>query len=205
LAAVPVKSSAESVWAVSYDTTTGKRRSSPITAQEVFEKHASRIFSLAWRLLSNYADAEDVTQDVLLSIVRKLSGFRGKADLKTWLHRVTVNAALAHRRRLARQQIRKVPEYLDQLRPRRPSRRPSELTPYEIAVRQERHRLIAEAISRLPEIYRKVFVLSDVEGLPNLEIGALLALSLAAVKSRLHRGRSLMRLALAPHLEEGFA
>src|SRR5262245_64329485 len=49
----------------------------PITAQEVFEQHASKIFSLAWRFLNNYADAEDVTQDVLLSVVRKLGQFRG--------------------------------------------------------------------------------------------------------------------------------
>jgi len=174
----------------------------PITAEEVFEKHASRIYSLAWRLVSNYADAEDVTQDVLLSVVRNLSGFRGKADLKTWLHRVTVNAALVHRRRAARRQTRTTSDYLDQLRPWTPSGRRSESTPHEIAVRRETHQLIEAAISRLPEIYRDVFVLSDVEGLPNLEIGALLNLSLAAVKSRLHRGRSLMRLALAPYLEE---
>jgi RNA polymerase sigma-70 factor (ECF subfamily) len=170
----------------------------PITAEEVFQNHASQIFSLAWRLLSNYADAEDVTQDVLLSVVRKLGDFRGRADLKTWLHRVTVNAALLYRRRSLKQKLRTMSDSLDQFAP---STRRSESTPDKIAVQRETHRLIEEAISRLPEIYRDVFVLSDVEGWPNAEIGELLGLTLAAVKSRLHRARLLLRAALAAHLE----
>src|SRR6516162_3090954 len=72
------------------------------TAEEVFHAHAPRVYSLALRVLGNAADAEDVTQEVLLQVVRKLGTFRGKSSLATWLHRVTVNAALDHRRRQAR-------------------------------------------------------------------------------------------------------
>ena len=67
---------------------------------------------------------------------------------------------------------------------------------------KEREEIIEKAITKLPDIYRDVYVLADVEGLSNPEIGDMLNLSLAAVKSRLHRGRMLMRDALAPHFEE---
>ncbi len=80
--------------------------------------------------------------------------------------------------------------------------RPWSISPEQQALDVERGQIIEKAISRLPEIYRDVFVLSDVEGLTNPEIGDMLKLSLPAVKSRLHRGRMLMRDALAPHFEE---
>src|SRR5437868_1452059 len=72
-----------------------------LTAERVFTEYAPRVYNLARRMLGNDADAEDVTQDVLLQVVRKLDTFRGEAAFPTWLHRVTVNAALAHRRKRA--------------------------------------------------------------------------------------------------------
>jgi RNA polymerase sigma-70 factor (ECF subfamily) len=176
-----------------------------LTPEQVFRDHAPRVYNLARRLLNNDADAEDVTQDVLLQVVRKLDTFRGEAAFPTWLHRVTVNAALAHRQKRAAREARREPEpwdgfHLDghHLQPVR--RWP--ISPDQEALDRETQRLIEEAIRQLPEIYRDVFVLSDVEGLPNAEIGSLLGLSLAAVKSRLHRARLLMRKALAAHFEE---
>src|SRR5580765_6011894 len=74
---------------------------SALTAEQVFRDHAPRVYNLARRMLGNDADAEDVTQDVLLQVVRKLDTFRGQSEFPTWLHRVTVNAALAHRRKRA--------------------------------------------------------------------------------------------------------
>src|SRR6266545_1803953 len=71
----------------------------PLTPDQVFREYAPRIYNLARRMLGSDADAEDVTQDVLLQVVRKLDTFRGEAAFPTWLHRVTVNAALAHRRK----------------------------------------------------------------------------------------------------------
>src|SRR5215510_12368342 len=73
----------------------------PITPEQVFREYAPRIYNLARRMLASDADAEDVTQDVLLQVVRKLNTFRGESTLSTWLHKITVNAALAHRRRKA--------------------------------------------------------------------------------------------------------
>jgi len=173
----------------------------PITPAEVFHRHASHIFTVAWRLLSNYADAEDVTQEVLLGVVRKLALFRGGSELRTWLHRMTINAALQHRRRCAKRKTQTISEYAEQRLPHAARANHSGPTPDKIAIQEETNRLIEEAMSRLPQVCRVVVALSVVEGMPNLEIGKLLGLSLSAVKSRLRRGRLLMRAALAPHLE----
>src|SRR5215475_5700043 len=83
------------------------------TPEEVFREYGPRVYSLARRMLGNDADAEDVTQDVLVQVVRKLGTFRGEANLGTWLHRVTVNAALAHRQKRARREQREHHEPLD--------------------------------------------------------------------------------------------
>src|SRR5437762_13269590 len=73
----------------------------PVTPESIFREHAPRIYHIARRMLGNDADAEDVTQDVLLQVIRKLDTFRGDSQLTTWLHRVTVNAALAFRQKRA--------------------------------------------------------------------------------------------------------
>src|SRR6266480_3307354 len=72
-----------------------------LTAERVYHDYAPRIYSMARRMVSNEKDAEDVTQEVFLQVVRKLPTFRGESAFPTWLHRVTVNAALAHRRKQA--------------------------------------------------------------------------------------------------------
>src|SRR5262249_36210712 len=177
----------------------------PLTPEQVFLDYAPRIYHLARRMLGSDADAEDVTQDVLLQVVRKLDTFRGEAALPTWLHRITVNAALAHRNKQVMRQRHQVPDPLDHYlangRHTTPIR-PWSVEPEKQVLDQETHQLIERAIAGLPEIYRDVYVLADVEGLPNADIAQMLGLSVAAVKSRLHRGRLLMRDALAPHFEE---
>ncbi len=175
------------------------------TAEQVFRDHAPRVYNLARRMLGNDADADDVTQDVLVQVVRKLDTFRGDASLSTWLHRVTVNAALAHRRKRAARDHREVHDPLENFSENGHHARavkPWSVSPDGAALKRKTAELIEKAISDLPDLYRDVYVLADVEGLPNQDIGELLSLSLPAVKSRLHRGRLLMRDALAPHFEE---
>src|SRR5437773_8961045 len=86
-----------------HDPTSSAGQGSPaaLTPDQVFRDYAPRVYNLARRMLGNDADAEDVTQDVLLQVVRKLDTFRGESAFPTWLHRVTVNAALANRRKRA--------------------------------------------------------------------------------------------------------
>jgi len=176
-----------------------------LTPEQVLREHAPKVYSLAYRLLGNEADAEDVTQEVFLQVVRKLDTFRGDAALSTWLYRVTVNAALAYRRKRAAAQSRRAHDDLDQLDDGAAGNGPVNrwsLTPEQHALDHETKRLIEEAVARLPESYHDIYVLADVEGLPNQEIADVLGLSVSAVKSRLHRARLLMRRALARHFEE---
>src|SRR6476620_6456936 len=93
----------------------GKTTAPPLTPEQVFREHAPRVYNLARRMLGNDADAEDVTSEVLLQVVRKLHTFRGDAALPTWLHRVTVNAALALREKRANRQEREAQTDADAL------------------------------------------------------------------------------------------
>ena len=168
------------------------------SAAEVTHRHRARVYAMARRMVNSDADAEDVTQDVLLHVVRKLPSFRGESALPTWLHRITVNAALAHRRKKARRERRRSHDPLDVLLEQQPSRARSEAAD-DLLLRRETQGLIDRAVARLPARYREVFVLSDVEGLPNAAIAKKIGLSLPAIKSRLHRARAMLRDALAPH------
>jgi len=175
-----------------------------LTPELVFRDYAPRIYNIARRMLGNDADAEDVTQDVLLQVVRKLDTFRGDSQIATWLHRVTVNAALAHRQKRANRQKHENGEIDDDTLgaggPISPGKRWN-VGPEETVLAAEQASIIEQAIEQLPEPFRDVYVLADVEELPNNEIGEMLGLSLAAVKSRLHRARLRMRDLLAPHFE----
>ena len=158
-------------------------------AEDVFREHAPRVYHLALRMVGSEADAEDVAQEVLLRVVRELDTLRGGAALATWLSEVTANVALALRRkRAARRECR--------------TAGPPAVRPAEQAAGAELRGLIGAAVEGLPGLYREVYVLADLDGLANADIGRRLGLSLPAVKSRLHRARLLLRDALAPHFEE---
>jgi RNA polymerase sigma-70 factor (ECF subfamily) len=174
-------------------------------AAEVFLRYSPRIHSLARRMLQNEADADDVVQDVLVQVVRKLNTFRGECELTTWLDRVTVNAALLHRSKRATRAAREAHIPLDDIadhgRPASAAQADRSLPDRQAQARELRE-LIGRAIARLPKAYQDAAVLSGLEGRPNAEVGQALGLSLPAVKSRLHRARLLLRRALAPYFCE---
>ena len=176
----------------------------PLTVEQVYHDYAPRVFSVARSMVGSDFDAEDVTQDVLLQVVRKLPTFRGDSAFPTWLHRVTVNAALTHRRRQSVRQEHGLSRSLHTC-PESEATHASgrgELAPDDLLLGREARAMIDRAIAALPAMYREVFVLSDVEGLPNAEIGERLGMTLPAVKSRLHRARAMLREALMPHFDE---
>src|SRR5947199_8782756 len=177
-----------------------------LTPELVFREYAPRIYHIARRMLGNDADAEDVTQDVLLQVIRKLDTFRGDAQLTTWLHRVTVNAALAYRQKRANRQKRETNETAEDTLEAAPVGGPVKrwnVGPDEPVLAAEQAEVIEQAIGELPGPFRDVYVLADVEGLPNSDIADMLGLSVPAVKSRLHRARLPMRDSLARHFEGG--
>jgi RNA polymerase sigma-70 factor (ECF subfamily) len=177
----------------------------PLSAEQVYHDYAPRVYNTARRMLRSDLDAEDVTQDVLLKVVRKLPSFRGDSAFPTWLHRVTVNTALSHRRRQAVRPEYPVREsldrYVDQGRRFGPGPRWAPAPEAQLVDGETRH-LIDRAIAALPPTYRRVFILAEVEGLPNAVVADTLGLSVPAIKSRLHRARLLMRDALAPHFAD---
>lgn len=179
----------------------------PAEVEQLLRDYAPRVYSLARRMVRSEDDAEDVTQDVMLRVVRKLPTFRGDSAFPTWLHRVTVNTALSHRRKQALRHERRssdpVELILEDDRQVPAERQPGR--PEYVLENRETQRLIGQAVARLPEIYREVFLLVDVEGASNGEAAARLEISLAAVKSRLHRARMLLRETLAPYFEESLS
>ncbi len=173
-----------------------------LSAEQVYHAYAPRVYRVARRMVRSEDDAEDVTQDVLLQVVCKLPTFRGESALPTWLHRVTVNTALSHRRKRAVREERRCRDPFDRVVAGEAAPAAGwdgASTPEAQLLSRETQALIERAIAGLPPIYRNVFVLADVEGLPNAVIAQRLGLSLPAIKSRLHRSRQLMREALAPH------
>jgi RNA polymerase sigma-70 factor (ECF subfamily) len=180
------------------------REAPKLTAQDIVHQHAGRIRNVARRLLANEVDVEDVTQEVLLRVVRKLDTFRGESEVSTWLYRVTVNCALLHRRKQALKRTREVGMSLQELE--NSGRPASPVSPWGAPDRhlmgRELNDCIERAIRGLPEPYRVTFVLSVIEGMPNADVAKLLGLSRGAVKSRVHRARLMLRDVLRPHFEE---
>jgi RNA polymerase sigma-70 factor (ECF subfamily) len=176
-----------------------------LPVEELLQKHMPRVYNLAYRLLGNQTDAEELTQDVLLQVLRKWESFRGESSLATWLHRITLNAALSYRRKRAVREEHRDATPLDEVSsgstPGGVFRQWS-VTPEQELLNQETQELIENALARLPAHYRDVFVLADVEGLSNQEIADVLKEEVSTIKSRLHRARLTMRSILAPHFEE---
>lgn len=174
-----------------------------LSVEEIYHCYATRVYGLAMRMLRSEADAEDITQEVLLQVIRRLNTFRGDSTFDTWLYRVTVNAVLVLRRKRASARERQFGEdvrdtgHADTGRRGRPTAGPDAE-----ALDRERCRRVEAAIDQLPDGYRDPFILSDVQQLSNAEIGDILGLSVPAVKSRLHRARLMLRDALQDYFEE---
>jgi RNA polymerase sigma-70 factor, ECF subfamily len=166
----------------------------------LMEQHASRVYRVAHGITQNAADAEEVVQEVFLTLFNKIHTFEERAALGSWLYRVATNAALAKRR--GRRSEREVP--LDSILPtflpdgHRAGEREFILrdwsrNPESALLSQETREIVQRAIGLLPEQYRAVLVLRDIEGLGNEEVAEIVGDSVAAVKSRLHRARMVLR------------
>jgi RNA polymerase sigma-70 factor (ECF subfamily) len=168
--------------------------------ETVAERYGPRIYRLAFGVTRNQADAEEVLQDVLLTLARKGALFEGRSALSSWIYRITTNVALNKRRGKRRE----VETPLEDLLPtfqadgHRAGDRAWLLAdwsqnPEEELLSGERRQVLERAIDSLPEHYRAVLVLRDVEGLSNESVAELLDDSIASVKSRLHRARMALR------------
>jgi RNA polymerase sigma-70 factor, ECF subfamily len=158
------------------------RRGDPQAFEELVEETHRRVFTLAYRLVGDRHEAEDVAQDAYLKVYRSIRGFRGDASFDTWLYRIVSNTAITHLRRRGRfGDLAKEADEIVQL--------PESGAAVDPVDRDEVHR----ALAALPVAQRSVLMLKDVYGFSCAEIGEQMGLSEGAVKVRLHRARKRLK------------
>jgi len=161
----------------------------PPTWEQVVDAHSARVYRLAYRLTGNPHDAEDLTQDVFVRVFRSLSSYT-PGTFEGWLHRITTNLFLDGVRRKARIRFEALPEDAERVAGRGTS-------PEDAWHDGHLDSDIEAALASLPADFRAAVVLCDLEQLSYEEIAATLGVKLGTVRSRIHRGRSLLRAALA--------
>lgn len=179
------------------------RRQDAGAAEALVGTYGHRVYRLAIRITGNASDAEEVVQDALWTVVRKIDTFRGESAFGSWLYRIVANAAYQK----ARGQRRRTEISLDDVLPafRADGRHAVPIADWSPAVddssRQTELRMaLTTALAALPADYRTAVVLHDVEGLSNLEVAEMLNLSVANVKTRVHRARLFLRKRLAAYM-----
>ena len=169
---------------------------------ELVERYSPRIYNLALRMMRNRQDAEDVLQETFLSAYEKLHTFDERSTFYTWLYRIAVNASLM---KLRSKHYTKnfvsldEPDYEDHVRPTLVD---WSQYPVDALLDDEARRVMEEAIRKLPDIYRSVFILRDLEQLSIKETAKILGLTEDNVKTRLRRARLFLRDLLSEYFEE---
>jgi RNA polymerase sigma-70 factor (ECF subfamily) len=169
----------------------------PPSWDEVVRTHSARVYRLAYRLTGNQHDAEDLTQEVFVRVFRSLSSYT-PGTFEGWLHRITTNLFLDMVRRKARIRFDALPDDAERL----PSK---ERGPAQIYDETHFDHDVQAALDGLPPDFRAAVVLCDLEGLSYEEIAATLGIKIGTVRSRIHRGRTQLREALAHRAPEDAA
>ena len=169
---------------------------------ELSTLYGARIYQLAFRYMRNHEDAEEVVQDVLLKVFRKIELFRGDSALSSWIYRITFNTAMSRLRRTKATRLAEVTEL--EIGTSSTDEGPSAHDPAdwsqmadEQMLRRELRERLVEAVGDLPEIYREPVILRDLRGMTTEEASTHLRVKDQTLKSRLHRGRLLLRERLA--------
>lgn len=150
--------------------------------EELYKRHHRRVYSVCLRMLQNTSEAEDLTQDVFIQLYRKIGSFRGDSAFTTWLHRMTVNQVLMHfrKRTVKFEKTTEEGETPDQMVP-------GSVNPNKMQIVDKI--ALDNAIEQLPEGYKNVFVLHDIEGYEHEEVAKILGCSVGTSKSQLHKAR----------------
>jgi RNA polymerase sigma-70 factor (ECF subfamily) len=172
---------------------------------DLADAYSSKIYQLAFRYLRNKEDAEEITQDVLFKVYRKVDTFRGDAALSSWIYRITFNAAMSRLRtaryQRAQDEERRAAAASDGDAMGAPARTADVADWSDMAdervLRTQLRRRVFRAILALPAIYRAPVMLRDIQGMSTEEASAMLKVKDQTLKSRLHRGRLILRKQLA--------
>ncbi len=169
--------------------------------------HGPRMLAVARRLLNREEDARDALQDALISAFRNIDRFEGGARLSTWLHRIVVNTALMKLRSRGRRPEVAIedllPTFLEDGHAEHPAEPWTPRSAEDSVASAQELALLHRCIGQLPEAYRVVLTLRDIEGLDTDETATLLEITPGTVKIRLHRARQALRALLDPYLREG--
>ena len=174
---------------------------------EIVSRYSDRIYGFALRITRNASDAEEVFQEVFLTLTKKLDTFRGESKFSSWLYRVTANASYMYLRSQKKHESNiSLENYypydekgtlMGRIMDKDWSSRPDIMI-----FSKEALKIIDDSINELPESYRAVFHLRDIEGLSNEEVANILEITIPTVKSRLHRGRLFLRDKLSDYFHE---
>jgi RNA polymerase sigma-70 factor, ECF subfamily len=157
------------------------------------------VYNLAYGMLSDASDAADVTQEVFLRAFKGIRGFRRGSSLKTWLYRITVRQALNHRRWCWRHRREQISLDADEGGKKTSLEVPdAEATPFERFAAKETQAAVRRALEQLPDGFRSAVILRDLEGLSYEEVAEVVDISVGTVKSRILRGRRLLKEILEP-------
>ena len=150
--------------------------------EELYNRHHRRVYAICLRMLQNASEAEDLTQDVFIQLYRKIGSFRGDSAFTTWLHRMTVNQVLMHfrKRTVKFEKVTEEGETPDQIVA-------GTSNPLKMQVVDKI--ALEDAIEQLPDGYKNVFVLHDIEGFEHEEVAQILGCSVGTSKSQLHKAR----------------
>jgi len=174
--------------------------------EQLVRAHSGRLLAVARRFMRNPEDAQDVVQEAFLAAFRSLDRFEGTARISTWLHRIVVNAALMKlrsRRRAPEESIEDLlPKFLEDGHHAHPSQEWN-MTCEEVVQQGQTKELVRQCIDRLPETYRTVLILRDIEEVDTEQAADILGITENAVKIRLHRARQALRGLLDPHFRGG--
>ncbi len=169
-----------------------------VAVQQLADMYSSKIFHLAFRYMKNREDAEEVVQDVLLKVYQKIGAFRGDAALSSWIYRITFNTAMSRLRNGKFARANEMDEIAETDSSHENGGRRREVADWSLMAddevfRAELRRRLARAVAELPAIYRAPVVLRDINGLSTEEAAAVLHVKDQTLKSRLHRGRMILR------------
>jgi RNA polymerase sigma-70 factor (ECF subfamily) len=182
------------------------RAGHPEAADALMRRYGTRVYRLVRGITRNDADAEEVVQDVFLTLVRKHGSFQGRAALGSWIYRIATNLALNKRRGKRFTMETPLEDCLPRFR--EDGHREGDTTflladwsqsPEQEVVSAESRQVINEMLDRLPDHYRAILILRDVEERSNEEVAEILGETIAAVKSKLHRARMALREQLTRH------
>ena len=172
---------------------------------ELVKRYEKTVYRFSLKLCRDPARAEEVLQDTFINMFRKLGSFDGKSKLSTWLYSIVANNCLMKRRKRKLDTLEDSLEELDNPATDDRGRFVRQVahwedTPAEQMLKKELRTVLNDAILKLPDLYRAVFVLRDVEGNSTEETAAILNITVEAAKSRLRRARAFLREQLDPHM-----